>query len=294
MIIDTIENQIFVVRDDLYPSLGSGNKGRKMDQIGAQLLKNGHDAIVTTGGIQSNHCRATAIFAAKHKISCTLVVHGNEARFRKEGGNAKLMRDAKARMVFPATDDISRAMDAAMEAYTADGYNPYYLRGGGHTLEGGLAYVNAIDELLAHSNILPDYIFLASGTGSTQAGIMAGLAKNKVNCDVIGISVARERKRAENIVYSSYLELCGHLEIDPGLQKKATVLDDYLCGGYEKFGPSIKEVSNTSIPKYGFPLDTTYTGKAFYGMLDYVGTNRLKGNLFFWHTGGFLNYLANV
>lgn len=294
MIIDTIENQLFVVRDDLYPSLGSGNKGRKMDQIGSQLLKNGFDAVVTTGGIQSNHCRATAIFAAQHKIPCTLVIHGSEARFRKEGGNAKLMRDAKARLVFTGADGISGAMDAAMEDYMASGHHPYYLRGGGHTLEGGLAYVNAVDELLVHSKTPPDHIFLASGTGSTQAGIMAGLAKNKVDCGVIGISVARERKRAEDIVYSSYLELCGHLQIDPALQKTTTVLDDYLCGGYEKFNPSIKEVSDTSIATYGFPLDTTYTGKAFYGMLDHIQARKLEGNLFFWHTGGFLNYMANA
>lgn len=294
MIINTIENQMFVVRDDLYPSLGGGSKGRKMDQIGSQLLKNGFDAVVTTGGIQSNHCRATALFAAQHRIRCTLVIHGDETRFHEEGGNAKLMRDSKARIVFADADGISGAMDAAMEDYSDDGRVPYYLRGGGHTLEGGLAYVNAVDQMLARSKTLPDYIFLASGTGSTQAGIMAGLAKNKVNCEVIGISVARERKRAEDIVYSSYLELCKHLEIDPGLKKSVTVLDDYLCGGYEKFNQSIKEISNISLPKYGFPLDTTYTGKAFHGMLDHIKANGLEGNLFFWHTGGFLNYLASA
>lgn len=294
MIINTIENQIFVVRDDLYPSLGSGNKGRKMDQIGSHLLKNGFDAVVTTGGIQSNHCRATAIFAAQHKISCTLVIHGNEARFRQEGGNAKLMRDAKARIVFTDANGVSNAMDEAMEDYALNGRTPYYLRGGGHTLEGGLAYVNAVDELLEHSKILPNHVFLASGTGSTQAGIMAGLAKNKVDCQVIGISVARERKRAEDIVSSFYLELCEHLKIDHTLQKKTTVLDNYLCGGYEKFNISIKEISDSSIPKYGFPLDTTYTGKAFYGMLEHRQAYGLEGNLFFWHTGGFLNYLANA
>lgn len=294
MIINTIENQILVVRDDLYPSLGSGNKGRKMDQIGSELLKNGFDAVITTGGIQSNHCRATAIFAAQHKIPCTLVIHGDETRFHDEGGNAKLMRDTKAKILFTDANGISDAMDAAMDQYAKNGCQPYYLRGGGHTLDGGLAYVNAVDELLDKIQKVPDYIFLASGTGSTQAGIMAGLTKNKVNCEVIGISVARGSKRAENIVTKSYQELCKHLDVDSFPKNKITVLDDYLCGGYEKFNPAIKEISNNSISKYGFPLDTTYTAKAFFGMLDHIKANKLRGNIFFWHTGGLLNYLANT
>ncbi len=294
MIVNNIENQMFVVRDDLYPSLGSGNKGRKMERIGSELLKNGFDAVVTTGGIQSNHCRAAAIFAAQHKLPCTLVIHGEKTRFYDEGGNAKLMRDAKVKISFTDANDISDAMDAAMHDYAKSGCQPYYLRGGGHTLDGGLAYVNAVDELLGKVQTVPDYIFLASGTGSTQAGIMAGLTKNKVKCKVIGISVARERKRAESIVTNSYQELCKHLRVDSFQQKTTTVLDDYLCGGYEKFNNSIKEISNNSISKFGFSLDTTYTAKAFFGMLDHIKENKLEGNLFFWHTGGFLNYLANT
>ncbi|MFD2098864.1 1-aminocyclopropane-1-carboxylate deaminase/D-cysteine desulfhydrase [Flagellimonas iocasae] len=292
MIINAIEDNIFVVRDDLYPSLGGGNKGRKMDFIGSKINKDGLNAIVTTGGIQSNHCRAAAIYAAQNKMPCTLVIHGDERRFSKEGGNAKLMRDAKATIVFTEANGISDAMDSAMDLYKSKGYSPYYLRGGGHNLEGGLAYVEAVDELLKNSKIRPDYIFLASGTGSTQAGIMAGISKNKIDCNVIGISVARESGRAENIVRESYEDLCHFLNIEPTQKSTTKVLDDYLCGGYEKYNPGIKELSENSISKYGFPLDTTYTGKAFYGMLNHFNDKKLKGNIFFWHTGGFLNYLA--
>ena len=39
--------------------------------------------------------------------------------------------------------------------------------------------------------------------------------------------------------------------------------------------------------QYGIPLDTTYTGKAFAGMLSHIKQERLKGKtILFIHTGG--------
>ncbi|UII79918.1 1-aminocyclopropane-1-carboxylate deaminase/D-cysteine desulfhydrase [Flagellimonas sp. CMM7] len=292
MEINTIENQIFVVRDDLFPSLGGGNKGRKLDYIGRKLKEDGFNAVVTTGGIQSNHCRATAIFAAQNKLACTLVIHGDPDRFYAENGNAKLMRDAGVKIIFARTEEISDAMDSSMIDYQSLGLNPYYLKGGGHTLEGGTSYLDAVGELLENSNVVPDYFFLASGTGSTQAGIMAGLTKHKCDCNVIGVSVARKRLRAEEIVTKFYHELCENQKIEGPFDKEAVVLDDYLFGGYEKYNDDIEKVSQRSIMKYGFTLDTTYTAKAFFGMQDYIKKNDIKGHIFFWHTGGVLNYLA--
>ena len=57
-----IRKKILVFRDDLYPFLGGGNKGRKMDYISKDNFLKGANSIVTTGGIQSNHCRAVAVF----------------------------------------------------------------------------------------------------------------------------------------------------------------------------------------------------------------------------------------
>ena len=39
--------------------------------------------------------------------------------------------------------------------------------------------------------------------------------------------------------------------------------------------------------KYGIPLDPTYTGKAFFGMEQYLRRERVTGkNILFLHTGG--------
>ncbi len=295
--IEKIDNNIKVFRDDLYPFLGGGNKGRKMDAISKDIFLKGANSLVTTGGIQSNHCRAVAIFAAQQKMRCTLVLHGPQEDFYKQSGNAKIMRLSGAEIVFVSeAAKIGSTMDQAMLQYENAGLNPYYIYGGGHTKEGGKAYIDVVYELKEYckkNNWHPDFIFHASGTGSTQSGIMAGLDKyNFVNTKVIGISVGRKSEQAIQIVSDFYKELCFHYQINC-LGREVIVLDDYLMGGYGKHNEELKALSLNSIRNYGFTLDTCYTGKAFYGMLDFIVKNNInEEDVLFWHTGGIFNFLA--
>lgn len=292
--IDIIDDQIRVFRDDLFPFLGGGNKGRKILFIEKDIKQRGCNAVVSTGGVQSNHCRAVAILAAQNHWPCTLVLHGDKERFYSESGNARIIKTSGANVIFVKdASEISECMDNAMDLYSKKNLNPYYIQGGGHTIDGGLAYIDAVRELEQYSisnNWFPEYIFLASGTGSTQAGILAGVSKYKIPSKVIGISVAREKYRAEENISNFYTELCSAFNIKR-LDNDIIVLDDYLCGGYEKYNPELKKLSLDSVRKYGFTLDTTYTGKAFYGMLDYIKQNNINSNILFWHTGGIFNFL---
>ena len=295
--IEKITDNIKIFRDDLYPFLGGGNKGRKMDYIAKDIFLQKANALVTTGGFQSNHCRAVAVFAAQHNRKCTLVLHGSKEEFEKQSGNAKIMRLSGAEIVFvDESNQIGSTMDNAIAQYNDQGFVPYYIWGGGHTLEGGLAYIDVIEELKEYcmeNNWMPDYIFHASGTGSTQSGIMAGLDKfSLANTKVIGISVARKSEQATKIVDGFYKELCSHYNITCS-NRQSVVLDDYLMGGYGCYNDDLKRLSLNAIKEYGFTLDTCYAGKAFYGMLDYIKQNKLEDkNVLFWHTGGIFNFLA--
>lgn len=292
-----LEENIKVFRDDLYPFLGGGNKGRKMDYIAEAIKGEQANALVTTGGFQSNHCRAVAVYAAQYGLQCTLVLHGSKEAFEQESGNAKIMRLSGAEIVFVSeAKAIGEAMDQAMLTYQQNGKRPYYIWGGGHTLEGGLAYIDAVKILQEYSQSSgwkPDYIFHASGTGSTQSGLLAGLDLYGFDStQVIGISVGRTSAAAEQIVQSFYEELCTYYNIECS-HRPSIVLDDYLMGGYGCFNEGIQQLSLSSLSTYGFTLDTCYTGKAFYGMLDYITQHNLQGkNILFWHTGGIFNFLA--
>lgn len=285
-----INDSFAIYRDDVFPFLGGGNKARKMMALHKSLEKGKITAIVTTGGIQSNHCRATALYCKKYNLKCSLVIHGDENKFKTQSGNARIIRQSNTKIIYSEPCDISKNMDNEMSLLKKNGEKPFYLYGGGHTLQGGKIYIDAIQEVLK-SNFIPDYIFIASGSGTTQAGILAGISKFGLNTKVIGISVGRPKKIAEENIKEFYIQLCH----ENGIQKvEPTILvnDTYSCGGYEKFNSCIENIANDSLTNYGFALDTTYTGKAYYGMREIVKKEKLKGNILFWNTGGIYNYLA--
>lgn len=126
MIIDKVNCSSlgWIVRDDLFPFFYGGSKARKAKEYEKELLANGYDAIVTTGGIQSNHCRAIALLAAKHHWDCHIVYHGDRERFSTEGGNAKLVRSTAATYEFVSASEISTAMDRAMIQFASNGKSP--------------------------------------------------------------------------------------------------------------------------------------------------------------------------
>ena len=81
-----------IVRDDIFPFIGGGGKARKAVEYEALFREQGYNALVTCGGIQSNHNRAMALMAAKNGWKCHLCIQGTEERFLQEKGNALLDR----------------------------------------------------------------------------------------------------------------------------------------------------------------------------------------------------------
>ncbi|KPJ65409.1 cysteine desulfhydrase, partial [candidate division WOR-1 bacterium DG_54_3] len=57
--------EIFIKRDDLTGFSLSGNKIRKLEFIFHDVLKKNADTLITCGGFQSNHARATAILGTR-------------------------------------------------------------------------------------------------------------------------------------------------------------------------------------------------------------------------------------
>ena len=295
MLIDKLQIDnltVSVVRDDLFPFIGGGGKARKAVEYEKMLREGGYNAIVTCGGIQSNHNRAMALMCAKNGWKCHLCIQGTEKRFLAEKGNALLDRLSGAECELIKPEDTAMAMDRAMEKLKREGYNPYYVYGGGHDLPGGTCFVDAIEEL-AKQIEKPDYIFHASGTGSTQAGIVVGLDRvgwSDVKC--IGISVARQYDRGRQVIADFANMLAEHYGTTERYDDRIIFNTDYLYGGYEQFTPEMDAFLRKAMKETGLVFDTTYSGKAFYGMLDYIKKNKLEDKkIVFWHTGGIMNLM---
>ncbi len=71
-------HRLWIKRDDLTGCLLSGNKVRKLEFIAAHAIDTGCDTLITCGGLQSNHCRATAMVAAQLGLKCHLILRGEE------------------------------------------------------------------------------------------------------------------------------------------------------------------------------------------------------------------------
>lgn len=290
------QTNLFVVRDDLYPFIGGGSKARKAVEYESFLKFQGFNAVVTCGGIQSNHNRAVALMAARNGWKCHLCIQGSKERFEAEKGNALLCRLSGAECECIKSEETAEAMDRAVFRLQQEGYNPFYVHGGGHDLPGGTCFVDAVRELKQHSDAIgnkPDYIFLASGTGSTQAGIVVG-------CDlvgwsdvkVVGISVARQYERGRRVIADFANMLAEHYGMSDRYDDRILFNTDYLCGGYEQFTPVMDDYLKMAMKETGLMFDTTYSGKAFYGMMDYIKKHHLQDKkIMFWHTGGIMNIM---
>ncbi|KAL0917577.1 hypothetical protein M5K25_012650 [Dendrobium thyrsiflorum] len=78
--------EIWIKRDDLSGMQLSGNKVRKLEFLLADAVAHGADCVITVGGIQSNHCRATAVAARYLNIDCYLILRTSKTLVDKDPG----------------------------------------------------------------------------------------------------------------------------------------------------------------------------------------------------------------
>jgi D-cysteine desulfhydrase len=96
-------------RDDLTGLELSGNKARKLEFLVADAERLGADTLVTCGGVQSNHCRATAFAAAKRGLSSVVLLRvPNPKKPPPLEGNALLDRIAGAEIRWVSYDEYRR------------------------------------------------------------------------------------------------------------------------------------------------------------------------------------------
>ncbi|KAI3977140.1 hypothetical protein MKX01_029679, partial [Papaver californicum] len=65
-------------RDDFTGMQLSGNKVRKLEFLMADAVAQGADCIITIGGIQSNHCRATAVAGRYLNLDSYLILRTSQ------------------------------------------------------------------------------------------------------------------------------------------------------------------------------------------------------------------------
>lgn len=173
------DNNIFMKRDDLIPFSFGGNKMRKALLFFKDLIDQEYDTVITYGSSSSNHCRIIANLAAQKGIRCLII---SPLETNRVSYNSKMMELFGAQIIKCKVTQVRKTIESIIEKAKEEGYKPYFIQGGGHGNIGTKAYVEAYNEIKEYeleTGIYFDYIFHASGTGTTQAGLICGKVINK-------------------------------------------------------------------------------------------------------------------
>lgn len=279
-------NKLYIKREDLIPYSFGGNKARKGFLFFEEFDKGGYDCVVTYGSSHSNHCRIISNMAAASNVKCYII---GPAEVSDSTFNSRFMDLFGAEITTVPVEQVHDTIENKLQELRDEGHKPYFIPGGGHGNIGTEAYVQCYEEIREYEQnqgIHFDYIFFASGTGTTHAGLVCGQIKNQDSRKIVGISIARKNPRGRNVVIGSIEEYIPKIE-PREVQEKTIFIDEYTGDGYGKANAEITEIIRDTLIRYGIPFDSTYTGKAFLGMKKYIEKENIKDkNILFIHTGG--------
>lgn len=277
---------LYVKRDDQTGLALGGNKTRKLEFLIAEALTNGAKSIITTGALQSNHCRQTAAASARFGLDCTLILVGIPDR--SPSGNLLLDHLFGAKILWASPGEQESLLQKTYHQAVEDGRSPYLVPYGGSSPTGAAAYAYAMQEMIAQE-FHPDWIIFASSSGGTQAGLALGARIFGYKGNLLGISVDKKAEELCSQVVSLATETAKFLDLPFTFSSLDVLVDDaYLGDGYGVMGKMEKEAIQLFARHEGLILDPVYTGKAGAGLINLIQQGRFTKDeqVLFWHTGG--------
>ena len=288
--------RLLVKRDDAIAFGFGGNKVRKIEMVAARAQADGADTLITTGGVQSNHCRVTAAAAARLGMGCVIVANGRPPE--RLSGNALLDHLFGAEVRYVATrEERVPAMAAEALSLREKGRHPVVIPLGASTPLGAIGFVRAVGELATQLPAPPDYIFHSTSSGGTQAGLVAGCALHGLPTRVIGIS-ADEPVAGIQATVSAIVEGIGEMLGVDGralASMRPIEADDRFIGdGYGVPTDGSREAQALLARTEALVVDHTYTAKALAGLVGWIREGRFRADdtVLFWHTGGQVGVFA--
>lgn len=290
--------RLAVKRDDLTGAVETGNKIRKLEFLGADALARGADTLITCGGVQSNHCRATAAVAARLGLRCVLVLRGEEPA--EPAGNYFLDRVLGATCRFITAEQWSEResiMGEEAARIAGMGGRAYVMPEGGSNAVGAWGYIHGFRELFEQAQHSPlggdlawggvDVIVHAAGSGGTTAGLAIGAAHAGWDGRLIAVPVCDDGPYFQGVVDRIAAEL--------GATACAVEFPEAYKG--EAYGvPYDAEMAWVLrlAREEGVICDPVYSGKALAGLCGEVQAGRIAPNsrVIFLHTGGIFGALA--
>lgn len=287
---------LYIKRDDVMELAHGGNKTRKLEYALAEALNRRASAVVTQGGLQSNHVRQTCSGAAKVGLEAHVILSNPVPEMEAElkGSGNFLMDQLMGANIYLAEGDRGPVVEQVLADLTAAGKNPYNIPAGASNGIGSLGYMRAARELIDQwddMGIAPSHIFTATGSCGTQAGLLMGLRYfGNETTRVVGIAIAGPATGVRRRVRAVLDMICDETGVAKDFIHDDDIIvnDEYIGEGYGRPTDAGIDAIRTVAENEGVILDPVYTGKCMSGMLDLLQENRLEGarDVVFLHTGG--------
>lgn len=301
--------EVWIKRDDATGGPEAGNKIRKLEFLLAEAKALGADTVLTCGGIQSNHARATAVAAARLGLAATLFLRVRDLEDDDDGrgiplddrvpwtGNLLLdhLVGADARLIRQVTwKSIDACMQRELEALQEAGRRVYAIPAGGSNALGAWGYVAAMEEVATQLEALPfdrfDAVVHACGSGGTAAGIALGAARHGVAERLVAMAVSDSVDWFESTISTICEEARGRWGLPAPVP---WTIDDRAMGpAYAESTPDQRAVMRLAARTAGLVLDPVYSGKAMWGLKLAAAAGDLSGRVLFIHTGGLPGLMA--
>jgi D-cysteine desulfhydrase len=294
----TLGVEIWFKRDDLTGFGLGGNKVRTLEYLLGGALSRGSDCLVTGSGPQSNWAMLAALAARRCDLDAYLVCYGPSV---PATGNLQLAELAGARITFTGSPDrtsVDTGIATLADELRRDGRKPCVLPRGGATPVGALGYARASLELaeqLFATGLRPRQLWLATGSGGTQAGLLAGARWLQLPFKVVGVTVSRpvpecvqrvgELAAAAATFFSANTPDGGDI-----ISGAVTVIDGFLGPGYGVASAVGTDAARLVAHTEGVFLDPVFGAKAMAALISassgVVSTYHAISPVVFLVTGG--------
>jgi D-cysteine desulfhydrase len=302
--LDLNGGEIYIKRDDIIHHAYGGNKIRKFEFIFGKAFKKKMKGIITVGGIGTNHGLACAIILKElsKKHQCELFLFHQPLTWHVQ--RSLLLFDFFGVKLHLSKGDVSAFIKALFFKLTHPKY--YFMFPGGTPLFGfgsplgTIGFINAIFELEQQINNnlipIPDIIFVPAGSTGTAAGLIAGCKLLGLKTRVVTVAVYTDMIANASAVAKNANKALKYLyKRDKNIPKINVAEEDYefiegfLGSGYgiktKRGQKAVDLLYDSEGKKNRFKLETTYTGKALAGMIDYLkDENNKSKKVLFWNT----------
>ena len=293
--------EIWAKREDCNSGIAfGGNKVRKLEYLAADALAQGCDTLVSIGGVQSNHTRAVT-GVARHLGLGVVTVQEHWVDWDDPGyevvGNIQLTRimGADIRMDRAGFDiGIRDSWRQALQSVEDAGGKPYPIPAGAsdHPL-GGLGFANWVREVAAQEaqlGVFFDHVIVCTVTGSTQAGMIAGVAlEGRADRRVIGVDASKTPEKTLAQVASIARDTAATIGVERDVRDdEITLVDGYAGPVYGVPDEGTIEAIQLAARTEGMITDPVYEGKSMAGLIGLIRSGEIPAGsrVLYAHLGG--------